>query len=148
MTAGLVGSALLATVAFAQSPTAPSDRATAMPAAGTSHTSTAMAAPSMTGPLVANPNPYSFDDPFGVFGKIYVTGAISGLGLVQSNPGLGDRVFHGDASNAQVIAQKTDGLFQFYVQAGMYSFPAIGTPYVSASSTPLSSFVASGLVIG
>jgi sporulation protein YlmC with PRC-barrel domain len=33
MTAGLVGSALLATVAFAQSPTAPSDRATAMPAA-------------------------------------------------------------------------------------------------------------------
>jgi len=33
MTAGLVGSALLATVAFAQSPTAPSDRATAAPAA-------------------------------------------------------------------------------------------------------------------
>ena len=33
MTAGLVGSALLATVAFAQSPTAPSDRVTAAPAA-------------------------------------------------------------------------------------------------------------------
>ena len=33
MTAGLVGSALLATVAFAQSPTAPGDRATAAPAA-------------------------------------------------------------------------------------------------------------------
>src|SRR6266852_8030606 len=33
ITAGLVGSALLATVAFAQSPTAPSDRATAAPAA-------------------------------------------------------------------------------------------------------------------
>jgi sporulation protein YlmC with PRC-barrel domain len=33
MTAGLVGSALLATVAFAQSPTATSDRATAAPAA-------------------------------------------------------------------------------------------------------------------
>src|SRR5882757_7833664 len=41
--------------------------------------STAMAAPSMTGPLVANPNPYGFDDPFGYFGKIYVTGALSGL---------------------------------------------------------------------
>src|SRR5258706_14625890 len=34
ITAGLVGSALLATVAFAQSPTATSDRATAAPAAG------------------------------------------------------------------------------------------------------------------
>ena len=33
MTAGLVGSALLATVAFAQSPTTPGDRATAAPAA-------------------------------------------------------------------------------------------------------------------
>jgi len=33
ITAGLVGSALLATVALAQSPTAPSDRATAAPAA-------------------------------------------------------------------------------------------------------------------
>jgi len=33
MTAGLVGSALLATVAFAQSPATPNDRATAAPAA-------------------------------------------------------------------------------------------------------------------
>src|SRR5258706_12829152 len=33
ITAGLIGSALLATVAFAQSPTAPSDRATTAPAA-------------------------------------------------------------------------------------------------------------------
>src|SRR5258705_13942609 len=33
ITAGLIGSALLATVSFAQSPTAPSDRATAAPAA-------------------------------------------------------------------------------------------------------------------
>src|SRR5204862_7813919 len=65
--------------------------------------STAMAAPSMTGRLVANPNPYSFDDPFGYFGKIYVTGALTGLALVQSNPVPGDHLFRGDASNAQVI---------------------------------------------
>jgi sporulation protein YlmC with PRC-barrel domain len=39
MTAGLVGSALLATVAFAQSPTTPSDRATAAPAAAASNSS-------------------------------------------------------------------------------------------------------------
>src|SRR5437764_3022658 len=94
--------------------------------------STAMTTPSMAGPLVANPNPYSFDDPFNLFGKIYVTGALTGLGLVQSNPVPGDHPFRPDVSNGQVIVQKTDGLFQFYVQAGMYSFPALGTPYVSA----------------
>src|SRR5205814_2264522 len=97
--------------------------------------STAMTTPSMAGPLVANPNPYSFDDPFGYFGKIYVTGALTGLALVQSNPVPGDHLFRGDASNAQVIVQKPEGLFQFYVQAGMYSFPALGTPYVSAWRT-------------
>src|SRR5947207_15997115 len=90
--------------------------------------STAMAAPSMTGPLVANPNPYSFDDPFGYFGKIYVTGTLTGLGLVQSNPVPGDHPFRPDVSNGQVIVQKTDGLFQFYVQAGIYSLPALATP--------------------
>ena len=97
--------------------------------------STAMAAPSMTGPLVANPNPYGFDDPFGYFGKIYVTGALSGLALVQSNPVPGDHLFRGDVSNGQVIVQKPEGLFQFYVQAGIYSLPALGTPYVSAWRT-------------
>src|SRR3982074_1268026 len=97
--------------------------------------STAMAAPSMTGPLVANPNPYGFADPFGYFGKIYVTGALSGLALVQSNPVPGDHLFRGDVSNGQVIVQKPEGLFQFYVQAGIYSLPALGTPYVSAWRT-------------
>lgn len=97
--------------------------------------STAMTTPSMAGPLVANPNPYSFDDPFGFFGKIYVTGALTGLGLAQSNPVPGDHTFRPDASNAQVIVQKTDGLFQFYLQAGMYSFPTLGAPYVSAWRT-------------
>jgi hypothetical protein len=116
----------------AQQPLVPPPPAAVVAPAPDVPTPTAMAAPSMTGPLVANPNPYGFDDPFGVFGKVYVTGAISGLGLVQSNPGLGDRVFHGDVSNGQVILQKPDGIFQFYVQAGIYSFPALGTPYVSA----------------
>jgi hypothetical protein len=116
----------------AQQPLVPPPPAAVVAPAPETPTPTAMAAPSMTGPLVANPNPYGFDDPFGVFGKVYVTGAISGLGLVQSNPGLGDRVFHGDISNGQVILQKPDGIFQFYVQAGIYSFPSLGTPYVSA----------------
>ena len=120
--------------AWAQQPYPPPPPLVAAPAPE-APASTAMAAPSMTGPLVANPNPYSFDDPFGYFGKIYVTGALTGLALVQSNPVAGDHLFRGDASNAQLIVQKPEGLFQFYVQAGMYALPALGTPYVSAWRT-------------
>jgi Putative beta-barrel porin-2, OmpL-like. bbp2 len=120
--------------AWAQQPYPPPPPVVAAPAPE-APASTAMAAPSMTGPLVANPNPYSFDDPFGYFGKIYVTGALTGLALVQSNPVAGDHLFRGDASNAQLIVQKPEGLFQFYVQAGMYALPALGTPYVSAWRT-------------
>ena len=120
--------------AWAQQPYPPPPPVVAAPAPE-APASTAMAAPSMTGPLVANPNPYSFDDPFGYFGKIYVTGALTGLALVQSDPVAGDHLFRGDASNAQLIVQKPEGLFQFYVQAGMYALPALGTPYVSAWRT-------------
>jgi hypothetical protein len=31
--------------------------------------------------------------------------------------------------------QKTDGVFQFVVQAGLYSFPALGTPYTNSTRT-------------
>ena len=92
--------------------------------------STAMTTPSMAGPLVANPNPFNLDG--GPFGKVYVTGVVSGLGLAQSNPVLGDHSLRPDVSNAQAIVQTTEGLVQFYAQAGLYSFPALGTPYVSA----------------
>jgi len=88
----------------------------------------------MTGPLVANPNPWSFDDAFG--NKLYLTGVISGLGMVQSNPmapfGLpSDRLSRADLSNGQFMLQKTEGLFQFFVQVGGYALPALGTPYIS-----------------
>ena len=107
---------------------------TAAPAAEAAPASTAMATPTMTGPLVANPNPWSFGDPFG--DKIYLTGVISGLGLVQSNPmapfGLpSDRLSRADLSNGQFMLQKTEGLFQFFVQVGGYALPALGAPYIS-----------------
>ena len=41
-----------------------------------------------------------------------------------------------DISNAQVFIQKTDGMFQYYIQAGGYSLPALTSPFVKASSTP------------
>lgn len=88
---------------------------------------TAMTVPALSGPLVANPNPYAFG--VGDFGKIYVTGAVSGLGLFQSDPVPGNTHTHLDLSNGQVMVQKNEGLFQFFVQAGVYSFPTLGTPY-------------------
>lgn len=92
---------------------------------------TAMTTPPLTGPLVANPNPFAFDT--GPFGKIYVTGAITGMGLFQSDPVPGNTHTHLDLSNGQVIVQKNEGLFQFFAQAGVYSFPTLGTPYFHIS---------------
>lgn len=86
--------------------------------------------PSMAGPLAVNPNPLNFDIPD--FGKIYVTGAVSGLALSQDHVSPGDKRDHLDLSNGQVFIQKTDGLFQFFAQAGVYSLPSLGTAYVRA----------------
>jgi len=93
--------------------------------------STALTTPSMTGPLVANPNPLVAIDQE-PFGKIYTGGAVTGLGLFQTDPVKGDRSVHGDASNAQVFFQKTDGMFQFLAQIGAYSFPSLGAAYINA----------------
>lgn len=92
---------------------------------------TALTTPSMTGPLVANPNPIAYETELG---KVYLSGAISGFGMVQENasPGDHDRI---DITNGHLILQKTDGLLQFYLQAGIYSFPTLGAGYVSAERT-------------
>ena len=56
-------------------------------------------------------------------------GLLSGLGLAQSNPVSGDRDAALDISSAQIFVQKTDGLVQFYVQAGAYAIPDLGVAY-------------------
>src|SRR5215468_7316221 len=94
---------------------------------------TAMASPTMTYPLAANPKPVSFD--FGPLGTAYVTGAVTGLAFAQSNEVPGDRSSRADLSNGQVIVQTTDGVVQYYIQAGGYSMPALGAPYFTASDT-------------
>jgi Putative beta-barrel porin-2, OmpL-like. bbp2 len=111
-------------------PAAPAAPAPAAPAAPTSN---AMANPPLTGPLSANPNPLKFDG--GPLGPVYATGVISGLGFAQSNHVTGDKVDRFDISNGQAIIQNTTGLVQFYAQAGIYSLPAIGTAYTTASKT-------------
>ena len=111
--------------AFAQTAPAPAAAAPAAPA------STALTTPALTGPLAANPNPGKFEaDPFGT---VYVTGEVSGLAMVQGNAVPGDKEGRLDVGNLQLQFQKTEGLFQFYVQGGLYSLPSLGTPYLVAS---------------
>jgi hypothetical protein len=102
----------------------------------------ALTTPAMTGPLTANPTPISFDS--GILDSpIYVTGAVTGLAQYQSNA---DHVNSGDGStmidldNAWVSLQKTTGLFQFYVQAGLYSYPTLGQPYERSDDTTSGTF--------
>jgi hypothetical protein len=90
---------------------------------------TAMTTPAMNGPLVANPNPTSFDA--GPFGPVYMTGAISGLGLWQNNISSGDQHSLASLSNGQFFFQKPEGLLQYFVEVGAYTIPSLGTAYVN-----------------
>jgi hypothetical protein len=87
-------------------------------------------APSITGPLHYDSNPLHVDG--GPLGPIYVSGVISGLGLAQDHPFPGDHDTRIDLSNGQVIVQTTQGVIQFYAQAGGYSIATLGTPYFKA----------------
>ena len=88
----------------------------------------------MAGAIAANPNPISFD---AGFGKIVVSGQVkrSWRSTRATRPTCSQvttrRTF--DIDNALVTVQKSDGMFQFYVQAGLYSFPTVGVPYDKAS---------------
>jgi hypothetical protein len=110
-----------------QAPAAPGAPAPAAPA-GPMPLST----PAITGPL-SNLPPAVFDA--GPFGKLDVNGFVSGMGLVQNNHVPGDGEAQRALSNGQVFIQKTDGWFQFYLQAGLYNLPVLGTPYLDTDKT-------------
>src|SRR5437016_593629 len=93
--------------------------------------------PALSGPLVANPKPVSYEA--GPLGKVYVTGVVSGLGQWQSNVVPGDYGGQRDLSNAQVFLNKPDGPVQFFVELGAYSLPDLGVPYLR-SNTATSAF--------
>ena len=96
-------------------------------------TPTAMTTPAMTGPLAANPNPMNFDA--GPLGSVYLTGAVSGLGLWQNNKFPDQQHAQASLSNGQVFLQKTEGLFQYYLDVGAYTIPTLGAPYFSTATT-------------
>jgi hypothetical protein len=95
--------------------------------------SSAMTMPAMAGPLQANPSPIAYN--LSHLGTVYITGVASGIGQLQNNVFPGDHSVLTDLSNGQVFIQKTDGLVQFFIQAGAYSIPDIGLPYVRAGNT-------------
>ena len=114
----------LASVSAAQDQPAAAAPAPAAPAP--------LSTPSMTGPL-SNLPPAVFDA--GPFGKVSANGFLSGMGLVQNNPVPGDKDSQVGLSNGQIILQKADGVFQFYLQAGMYNLPSLGTPFLQTDKT-------------
>lgn len=100
--------------------------------------------PAMGPTLSNNANSSSFDA--GPLGKLTVNGDLSGVVFGQNNPGYntwdGDHNPTGiwDLTNGLVTVQKDDGPIQFVVQAGVYSFPVLGTGYIKATDTPEATF--------
>ena len=88
--------------------------------------------PAITGPLQELP-PATFEA--GPFGKLSANGFLSGMGLVQNHPVPGDKDSQLGLSNGQLFLQKTDGWFQFYLQAGVYNLPSLGTPFLQTDKT-------------
>ena len=123
----------LTAAAIAQPALAQEAPAAATPPAAAAAPAAPVLLPAITGPLAGNSAPTNFD--LGDFGKVYVTGVASGIARFQDHAVIaaGDHGSYGDLSNAQIFIQKIDGVFQFFVQAGVYSLPSLGTPYVRAT---------------
>jgi hypothetical protein len=86
-----------------------------------------LSTPGMAGPLTINPEPLKIHSK--ATGDIYVSGAVNGIFQAQNNVVPGDRAAQADLSNGQVFIQKVDGLLQFFIEAGSYSLPDLGTAY-------------------
>jgi hypothetical protein len=121
----------MATICGAQTaPTPPAGQTTPTPAAPAAPA--ALPTPSITGPLAAPP-PANFDA--GPLGTLAVNGVVSGVGVWTGNYVPADSSTRADLSNGQVWIQKTDGWFQFYVQAGAYNMASLGAPFLATDKT-------------
>lgn len=97
---------------------------------------TPVATPAIAGPLAYPITPLTLD--LGPLGdKVYVDGALTALGFWQNNASRigSDSASRLDLDNGQVFVQKTDGIFQYFIQAGIYSLPSLGTPYINGHQT-------------
>jgi hypothetical protein len=125
---------LLGGAVWAQAPATPAPAAPAAPAAATAAPAAPMplSTPAITGPL-SNQPPAMFNA--GPFGNIAVNGIVTGMGLLQNNHVPGDNTDQAALSNGQIFIQKSDGWFQFYIQAGAYNIPDLATPFLKTQDT-------------
>ncbi|MFP5277828.1 MAG: outer membrane beta-barrel protein [Acidobacteriota bacterium] len=86
----------------------------------------------LTGPLQWLP-PAEFDA--GPFGKLAVNGILTGYAQGQNNPMPGDDTKQATLSNGQIFIQKPDGKIQYFVEAGVYTMPTLGAPFLDAQDT-------------
>ena len=86
----------------------------------------------LTGPLQWLP-PAIFDA--GPLGKLSVNGIVTGYSVFQNNHVPGDDSSQATLSNGQIFIQKADGKLQYYIQAGVYTMPTLGTPFANAQDT-------------
>ncbi len=99
----------------------------------------------MSASLAANGSPTSFDMGF-LGSKVYVTGALTGLALTSDHAFAAEYGYSGggqsqaDISNAQIMINKVDGVVQYFVQVGEYSFPSLGYPYAKATAATNANF--------
>ena len=130
--------AVSAAIALCQAPTpAPSGDQSATPAAQAPAATpaapaapagpTALPTPSVTGPISMLP-------PANV-GKIQLNAIADFMGMATTNHAPGDHTTDASVTNGMVWIQKTDGVFQFYVQAGVYDIPSMGTPFLQLDKT-------------
>jgi len=92
----------------------------------------------MNGPLTINPTPLVVKSD--LLGDVTINGAVSGIALGQSHHNPGDHNAVGDITNAHIMISKSDGLVQFFVDAGTYSFPTVGTTYAKSNHITSATF--------
>lgn len=107
-------------------------QAPAATAAATPAAATPLSTFVLTGPLQWLP-PAIFDA--GPLGKLSVNGIVTGFAQFQNNSVPGDDKAQATLSNGQIFIQKPDGKFQYYIQAGVYTMPALGVPFTNAQNT-------------
>ena len=133
---GIAGVLLsLANAAGAQAPTAPPPPTTApesTPAATPAAAPTPLSTFVLTGPLQWLP-PATVDA--GPLGKLSINGILTGFAQFQNNSAPGDNDAQATLSNGQIFIQKAEGKLQYFIQAGAYTMPTLGTPFVNAQNT-------------
>ncbi len=86
----------------------------------------------LTGPLQWLP---PADLNAGPFGKLSVNGIVTGFAQGQNNAIPGDDSKQATLSNGEIFVQKADGKVQYFVQAGVYTMPTMGAPFMNAQDT-------------